>query len=540
MAIRISDQFMVEVPTHGGALNEGVVGLPRTINPVLAVTDVDRDLSTLIYAGLMKYKDGQLTADIAESYSISDDGLTYDFKLRPNVNFQDGSALTADDIEFTIQKIQDPALKSPRRADWTNVTVKKISTREIQFILKQPYSPFLINTTLGILPKHIWGAVSDDQFIFSQFNIEPIGAGPYKAQSIVRDSGGIPTQYILGTWGGYFNKEPFVKKIVFHFFADEEKALSALDTSGVDSLSAVSPAAAKRLASDSAQPYRVIQSPLPRIFGVFLNQNQQTIFADKNIRQALNIAIPRKTLVSSILNGYGIAIDSPLPVGILNTALNATTSVEVSMDADPASARALIEKSGWKRGVNGIYIKKAAKTATTTLAFELDTSDAPDLQQTAEAIKNACASIGIQVTVKVFESSDLYQNIIRTRKYDALLFGEQIGKDRDLYAFWHSSQRNAPGLNVSMYANSKVDKILEDIRSTNDDKARMADYAALDQQISADLPAIFIYSPDFIYVIPKSLKGISLGSVTVPADRWGSVDNWYIATEKVWKYFDNR
>jgi peptide/nickel transport system substrate-binding protein len=131
----------------------------------------------------------------------------------------------------------------------------------------------------------------------------------------------------------------------------------------------------------------------------------------------------------------------------------------------------------------------------------------------------------------------LYQNVIRTRKYDALLFGEQIGKDRDLYAFWHSSQRNSPGLNVAMYTNSTVDKLLSDIRNTRDEETLDAAYAKLDETIRSDIPAVFLYSPSFIYVIPKKLRGLELDVLTVPADRWNSVVNWYLSTENVWKIF---
>jgi peptide/nickel transport system substrate-binding protein len=152
-------------------------------------------------------------------------------------------------------------------------------------------------------------------------------------------------------------------------------------------------------------------------------------------------------------------------------------------------------------------------------------------------VKNSWNTLGAQVDIKVFEPSDLYQNVIRTRKYDALLFGELVGKDRDVYAFWHSSQRNSPGLNVALYANSKVDKLLEDIRSTSDDKTRTQKYADLADLIQSDVPAVFLYSPDFIYVVPKSLRGMDFGNITITSDRWNSIGSWYVSTEKVWRIF---
>lgn len=534
MVINISDLFMTKIPATGGELREGIVGLPHMINPVLAITDVDRDISSLVYSGLMKYEENKLVTDLAESYKISDDGLAYNFTLRSDIHFHDGTTVTTEDIAFTIQKIQTIALKSPRRADWNNVTVNIISPKEIQFVLKQKYSPFITNTTIGIIPKHIWGEINDDQFVFSQFNIEPVGSGPYRIKTIIRDSAGIPKEYKLASSKEYYNRKSFLDFIDFVFFADLEKAVTALKDGSVDSVASVSQAQAKELKTDSR--LSVLSTPLPRIFGVFFNQNNNPVLADKNVRQALNIAVNREEIINSVLNGYGEPINGPLPVG---TGQKRTTSD----GQDLALARTILEKDGWVKNVTtGIYEKKGPKNVLQILSFDLVTSDTPDLKQTAEIIKEAWTAIGVKVDIKIFESAELYQNIIRPRKYDALLFGQLIGKDRDIYAFWHSSQRNAPGLNVSMYANSKADSILETIRTTNDEEVRKTKYAELNKIIQTDIPAIFLYSPDFIYVLPVNLKNTANGdflltNITNPSDRWNSITSWHLKTEKVWKIF---
>ncbi len=550
MAETVNNHFSTEVPTYGGSLREGVVGLPRNINPVLAVTDIDRDLSSLVYSGLMKYVDGKITLDIAKSYTISNDGLTYIFKLKPRVYFQNGTLLTTEDIAFTIQKIQDPAIKSPRRVDWTDVTVKVISPTEIQFILKRPYSPFLANTTIGIIPKHIWSSVNDEQFIFSLYNIEPIGSGMYSVSSISRDNGGIPTQYKLESWNGYYNgyygNEPFIPTIIFNFFPDESELLNALDQGTIDSAVSISPGSAMRLSTDKAQAYTILSSPLPRVFGVFFNQNQSPVLADKVVRQALDMSINRENLINTILKGYGIPITGPTPFiqPISTPAKTPTTGSTTKSLNSPTminNAQSLLEKNGWKKDSNGVYAKKASKTsATVTLSFDIYTVDSPDLKQASELVKDAWNTLGANVTVKVYEPSDLYQNIIRTRKYDALLFGEVVGKDRDLYAFWHSSQLKSPGLNVALYANSKTDKLLEDIRTTNDETVRATKYAQFDQLVRADIPAIFLYMPNFIYAVPKAIKGIKLSSMNVPADRLNNISQWYTETERVWNIFTEK
>lgn len=530
LAKNAAESFMIEMPTEGGTLREGVIGLPRTVNPVLAVTDADKDLTSLVYSGLMKYSDGDIIPDLASSYKISEDGLTYTFNLKEDLRFQDGEPLTAEDIAFTIQKIQDPALKSPRRSDWLNVTVKIVSPRQIEFVLKQPYSPFIANTTFGVLPKHIWGTVGDEQFIFSQYNIEPVGSGPYRVNNISRDSGGIPTEYSLSTWRGYHGDKPFITNIQFIYFSDEAKALTALDGGNIDSLSTIAPYDASILAKDKAQSYEILSSPLPRIFGVYFNQNQNPALADLAVRRALELSVDRQEIIDKTQNGYAVAIDSALPFG-----LSSSSSTVPAQDMQKAID--ILEKAGWKKNANGIY-EKTVKTSKTLLSIELFTADSKDLKETAELLKTYWSALGVDVNVKVFEASDLYQNIIRTRKYDALLFGEFIGKDKDLYAFWHSSQRNYPGLNIAMYTNSNVDKILNDLRNLEDEKEKTKKYAALDTEISKDVPALFLYAPEFIYAVPKALHAVDLKDMTVPSDRWNTIDKWYIHTEKVWTFLN--
>ncbi len=518
--------FVVPIPAYGGSFTEGVIGLPRSINPILAITDVDRDLSTLIYSGLMKYDHGKLVGDLAEKYSISEDGLVYSFTLKDNIRFHDGTPLTTDDIEFTIQKVEDNTLKSPRRADWGNISVKKIDEKNIQFILKQPYSPFLSNTTLGIIPKHIWKNVSSEQFIYSQFNIEPIGSGPYQIEKISRDNGGIPLSYELSPFSRYYDGKAYISHITIQFYPNEMAALDAYSSGAIQSIAGISPEEAEKISDD--QDVSVLHSPLPRIFGVFFNQNQAPVLANKEVRQALNMVVDKDTLVSEVLYGYGVRIDGPLP------AENSSRDNKKTLDID--GAKTLLTKAGWTINKDGILEKKDKK-GTQVLSFEIATADSPDLKKTAEILEKQWELLGADVTVKVFEYGDLSQNIIKTRKYDALLFGEFIGKDLDLYAFWHSSQRLAPGLNIAMYVNSSADKLLEEARTTGSEKVKAEKYKAFEKLVTEDVPAIFLYSPEYMYVIPKKIQGIHFGPITIPSDRWYDTNSWYISTENVWKIF---
>ncbi|MEK7066299.1 MAG: ABC transporter substrate-binding protein, partial [Patescibacteria group bacterium] len=315
---KVNQAYLVEFPAYGGQLKEGIIGSPRFINPILAMSDADRDMTSLIYSGLMKSNSkGDLVPDLAESYSISKDGLIYKFKLKDNAYFHNGEKVTTDDVEFTINKTQDSVLKSPKRANWDSVTVKKLNDNEIEFILKQPYSPFLENTTLGILPKKVWANFDNDQFSFSLSNIEPIGSGPYKIKSLKKDSYGIPTYYTLVSFNKYVSGAPYIKNLMINFYQNEKSLIDAFKGRDIESISAVSSQNAEMLKDESG--LRIIRSPLPRIFGVFFNQSQAPVLGNKEVREALNAAIDKDRIVSDVLNGYGIGIDSPIPPDLIET-----------------------------------------------------------------------------------------------------------------------------------------------------------------------------------------------------------------------------
>ncbi len=527
---KVNKNYLVEVPDYGGSLTEGIIGFPRFINPVLSTSDADKDLTALVYSGLLKTTSlGDTIPDLAEKYEVSSDGLTYTVTLKDNLEFQDGTKVTADDVIFTVEKIQDPNLKSPRSGAWEGVRVNKIDDRTIIFNLQEPFSPFIQNLTIGILPKHIWRSISDEEFPFSQFNIKPIGSGPFKIDSQSYSGGGLPNEYTLKSFQKYSLGQPYISRIIVKSYSGEKDLLEAYKNGDIESIHGVSP---KQIPGLQANEGNVILSTLPRVFGVFFNQNVAQVLVNKEVRQALDIATDKNEIVNNILGGYGKVINSPVP----NSAYNDTqsTSTEVKIQA----AKTLLEKNGWKLNENGIYAKKDKKTSY-TLSFSIYTGDAPELKETAILLQRQWQKIGARIDVKIFELSDLNQNIIKTRKYDSLLFGEIIGGDGDMYPFWHSSQRTSPGLNVAMYANVKADKILENLRKTTNEDKKMELLSDLDEELSNDKPAIFTYSPYFIYIIPNNVKGVRIGTLTNPGDRFSDINKWYIETNNVWKIFTN-
>ena len=527
---QVNKIFLVEVPDYGGELVEGVVGSPRFVNPLLSTSDMDKDLTSLIYSGLMRVNSkGQLVPELALSYEVADDGLTYTFVLKDNLYFQDGVKLTADDVVFTIEKAQDPELKSPRESNWNGVKVEKIDDKTVVFSLRQAYSPFIQNLTLGILPKHIWRTASIEEFPFSRLNINPVGSGPYKINSITYTSGGFPSEYHLTAFNEYALGKPFITSLTIKSYKNEKELIEAYKNGDIESLYSVS---TKQLPSLQVAQDDVIFSPLPRIFGVFFNQNVAPIFANKEVRSALNVVTDKQEIVDTIIGGYGQTIDGPVPPKTLGEIDSSRLPEEERIE----KAKKILTDKGWAQNSDGIFQKKDKK-GSATLAFSISTGNAPELKETALLLKSQWEKIGAEVEVKIFETGDLNQNIIRPRKYDALLFGEIVGRELDLYPFWHSSQRNTPGLNIALYTNIKADKLLENIRKTTDAGLQKTYFDNFNKEIKNDIPAVFTYSPYFIYIIPKKVKNVSLGTLTNPSERFSDVSEWYIETNNVWKIF---
>lgn len=522
----INKQYTVEVPALGGTLTEGVIGeAPRFINPLLATSDADRDLTELIYSGLLRVgPDGTYIGDLAEGYDISTDGLTYTFKIRSDAVWHDGKPVTSDDVEFTIQKATDPAIKSYKRPSFEGVTVEKPDNKTVVLKLKHPYSPFLENATMGILPKHIWSSVDAESFPYSKFNMSPVGSGPYEIENV--SSKVPPDYYNLKSFKYFTLGAPKIETLRINFYQNEEELLSAYRSGEIEAINTIPPQTAKTM---EEQGIRITSTTLPRIFAVFFNQNHSKVVADKYARWALETAIDKDNIVKNVLLGYGKTIDGP--TSELQSAETATSSDRINM------AKKFLAKGNWKFNTKKNVWEKTANKVSLTLSLDIATADTPELKRSASLVKDDWEKLGVKVTLKVFEIGDLNQNVIRPRKYDALFFGEIIGRNPDLFSFWHSSQRNDPGLNIAMYTNSKVDKLLENARVEQDKEKRSKKYADLQKEISNDTPAVFIYSPEFLYTVPPKVKGLIVDSVTLPSDRFINIYKWYIDTDKVWKIF---
>lgn len=507
--VQFNKRYLITVPTYGGEIREGILGTPRFINPVLSTSDQDKDLTALVFAGLTKKnQDGLVILDMAEKITISDDGLRYTAVLKDTARFHDGEKVTTDDIIYTIGMVQNPLIKSPYRVLWEGVTTQKDSDLQITFILKKPFPLFMETLSFGILPKHIWKNLNEDQISLSDLNIHAIGSGPYSITDIKTESG-IPSTFTLVANKHYTLSRPYIEKIVISTYQNEKYLMKAFTDKDITRIHGISP---EKISELNIATSSIKTSLLPRTFAIFFNPNKSSPLADKNVRGALQMAINKQAIVDTILLNYGKVINSPYPFD---------TEDEPSI-YNPEEARILLAKN------------KTFKNATSTFEITLATANTDEMKKVAEMIKADWEKIGVITTIAVYDVSDLNQNIIKDRNFEALLFGAITESPSDLYAFWHSSQRVYPGLNISNYVSKDLDENLEILRTVSGKQEQSDAYDLVRKEFIEEVPGIFLFAPSLIYITNDKNTTFLPSYSHDNASRFMLVESWYRYTNNVW------
>ncbi|EKE11469.1 MAG: hypothetical protein ACD_15C00076G0007 [uncultured bacterium] len=513
------------IPTYGGEYIEGIVGQPIHINPIISASNnSDDDLSQVIFSSLFKYDNqGALSNDIVENYSISEDKTQYSVDIKKDIFWHDGEKLTTSDILFTINLIADPAYKSPLRSNWQGIETSIVDDYTINFKIKNPYVGFLNNLTFGILPKHLWESISPEKFSLTDLNLEPIGSGPYKYNSFQKDSKGNILSYKVVANPNYFRGKPYISKITFNFYSDDDSIISAYNKKEIMGISNISP---NKIGEIKLQQSTDIHKfNIPRYFAVFFNQTKSIPLANDEVRKALSYATDHAEIINNVLSGNGNEIYSP----ILSNMIGYDDTLE-KITFDMEKANKILDDENWKRDDDGFRKKDNVK-----LEINLVTTDWTELSKTAEILKSQWEKIGVKVNINNLSISDIQQNHIRPREYDALLFGQVLGADPDPYSFWHSSQKRDPGLNLSLFGDTDTDKLIEDGRIEFNTEKRSRLYIDFQKKLLSEIPAIFLYSPDYVYPLNKRVRGLEIKNLIMPEERFSNIDKWYIETKRIWK-----
>lgn len=519
----------VALPTYGGTYTEGMVGTPHYINPLLAQTETDTDITRIAYSGLYKYDArGNLVPDLAAALPVvSANQKQFTITLKPNLTWQDGQPLTADDVVFTVKTLQNPAYGSPFLKNWQNTTVKKIDDHTVEFDNADISAPFVANFTLGILPAHLWKNVAPAGFAVSGLNLEPVGSGPYAVKTISRDGSGKIEGYTLSAFSGYAGGKPYISTMQLKFYADQDSALLALHSKSIDGFG-YTPFDKTTVAAEEKSKLGIDKIHTDSYKAVFFNTGENSpVLGDGVVRAALTQATDRQAFINDVYSGLADPAYSPISPAQLGYDQNAPNINPYNV----AAANTALTNDGWALNAGTGFRSKGS----TPLALALTTNDFALNVEGAQELQSQWKKVGANVSLNILSTADL-TTAITNRSYDALLFSENTGSDPDPFVFWHSSQILNPGLNLSKYKNTAADQLIAAARNTLDPNVRSQKYVQFQELLLHDAPAIFLERTDYVYALAPKIHGVQITQLANPEDRFYDISHWYINTKRSWKH----
>jgi peptide/nickel transport system substrate-binding protein len=320
---------------------------------------------------------------------------------------------------------------------------------------------------------------------------------------------------------------------------------------------------------------------LPQYTALFFNQSNNEVLKDKDIRMALAKAVDKDRILKETLRGEGQIISSPVLPGFpgydaelgkiafnideANKLLDKTwprltaeeymagrekTAIEewkkgnVRVSSTPSSTDPAVLEAQAKEEIKKRLTEEINQTQTfyrknkegEILQINLVTVGTEEYKQAAGLVAGFWQGVGVQTNVHYVAARDFSREVLKTRNYDVLLYGEIVGSDPDQYPFWHSTQVNFPGLNLAGYVNRNADGLLQKARESGDEKEKSDLYKKFQEILLGELPAIFLYSPTYTYALSDEIKGIDVNRVAQPADRFADITSWYIKTKGQWNF----
>lgn len=446
-----------------------------------------------LYSSLVRYdlKTLEPVGDLAESWTVSEDGRTYTFALRKNVKWHDGESFDANDVVFTLKLWTNKAVPFYLANNFRlieTVTAPDSSTVVVKLSKPQAAFPVLLGYNANILPEHLLKDLSPEQLANpTEFLKKPIGTGPFKFD-----------QYQPGSFArmvrndDYFDGKPKLDAMVFRIVPDANSQLALLRAGEVD-LVVVEPF---QLASVANNPGIKIQSvPIVRNEYIALN-NSYGVLADKKVRTALTYGLDRELLMKTVFQGRGTIATGPFTPSIA-WAYNADIK---PLPFDPKKAQALLDEAGWKAGPDGVRTKDGQPLAFTVL---YDSSN-PTRARTALIAQQQWNAIGVRTT---FETSE-YRAIVERMRQKPPAY--QINPnylvtppDPDGVANYYLSNSLA---NSWQYKNPDVDTLLDQGATAQSRNERAKAYKRVQEIIHQDQPIIYTVNPDEIQALSAKVE----------------------------------
>lgn len=516
-----SDSLSRSAAAAGGTYAEGVVGPLETINPIFATTSAERSASELIFSGLVGYdRYNRLRGDIADTWRVENNGAKYIFDLKQTLTWHDGAPLTADDVLFTIERIKNPLTRSPLQANWRGITVEKTGPYQVVFTLPAAYSPFPHALTFGILPKHLLNNVSPESMRENAFNREPVGSGAFvfnRLQLIDPDNDRV-VLYMTAN-DAFLRGKPKLERFQLHVYGDHEQVRRAYLTSEVNAAADLTAADMKQIYDERPETRDLRASIYDGTYAMLKTDSAQ--LSDVKVREALRLSVDQ-TKVIEALNGYGRPLNGPL-LGSHFSSLSAKRQPAFNLE----EAGKKLDEAGWTLQ-NNQRIKDGAQMKLVVVAPQIG-----DYPAILEATVQNWRRLGIAIDTQLTSPDTIQQNVLLPRAYDVLIYELAVGVDPDVFAYWHSSQADPRGLNLSNYKSQIADEALSSARSRSETNLRQPKYEAFVDQWLKDVPAIALYQPSLNYVTTESSRGLTAGTTVNDAvGRYRSIELWTVQTKR--------
>ena len=492
----------------GDTLIIGAVGKAGTLNPVLESSGVSAQVKDIIFDGLIRIGEkGEILPCLAVRWEGNGEGSEWDFHLKKGVKFHDGHPFTAEDVEFTFNLDLDPNIHSPYSdiiQQIEKLTVKDLYTINIK--LTKPSASFLNKLDRGILPKHL---LEGENLHLTQFNYKPIGTGPFHLTNWS------PDKIVLEANQDYFLGRPYLDGVVVKLFTNKSIIWANLMKGEIDAFQNLEPADYERIGKVS---HLKVYSYLMSYYYLITFNLNYFLFKDRRVRQALNYAIDKDTIIKKVLRGRGNICS-----GTIITNSWAYNPQVKPFPYNPKKALELLAEAGWQ-DTDGDYILDKNKHPfefQLLLCKGFDEIDAATLM-----IMEQLSNIGVRVRVKNLSLKSFMQKHLYRKNFEAAFLFINSGVDPDRsYQFWHSSQIKN-GYNFFSYHNPLIDQLLDEGRHTSTQEQRKKIYYQFQEQMKKDPPGIFCFWREALLGLHKRFQGVHISPL------YKNIREWYVPLDK--------
>ncbi|ESQ11961.1 MAG: ABC transporter substrate-binding protein [Thiohalocapsa sp. PB-PSB1] len=474
----------------------GQVAEPRSLDPHVTTALNDFRILVNLYQGLVRYRPGTLEPmpELAESWTLSEDALVYDFKLRAGVRFHDGTPFDAEAVRFNFERMLDAEhpmhATGPFPLAFFFQHVQRIEVLDaltIRFVLDAPFAPFLSNLAY---PTGLMVSPSAVRRHIAEFGRHPCGTGPFRF--VDWQSG---RRVTLERFAGYQGAPALTKRLIFRPITDPMTRVAELMAGGIDLALELSP---DNVAAFHARPgFQVLEATGPHLWFLILNTRDGPL-ADVRVRRALDLAIDRTSLVRDVLRNTAERAQGPIPRAFqwaFDPALPAAVQ-------DRDQARALLAAAGYPAGLKlHFLVPRGGSGMLAPLAM-------------ATAIQGDLARVGIDAAIESYEWNAYLARVnagLDTNADMAAMAWMTNDPDTLPYlALRCAAWPQQGGFNSGYYCNPRVDELIERARQTaqRDQRARL--YHALARQVQQDIPWIVVASWRQNLVAQQRVRGLRL------------------------------